>query len=619
MAYSISNHRFQNVFIPQQNDNSCVASSVAHSIAVFMNRIVYNSFFPSIPFLYYNGRREKDRDSGAFIEELLIGVQEYGIIPNKVFPYDPNTILKPPTEEMYSLAEQFPIDFTYDKYDVNEGMKMDFIVENLWNEKIVLADLKGGPMDHTIAIYGLDQKNKLFLCMDPTNHIASISFDKIDSFDVNDLYSIDCRFPNKVPDFLLKFPTEKNFESSSLLQNNIIEKPETYDRVIVGDNIAAAFYCYFMTKTKETERVLFVSKNDEMIQTNKDICDMMYGSFKSLDDSTLKFLYEMDQDFAVLPIAESEFRMETMLDDLLKPIGLDSNSKDLNYQIVYCDKMETLASTSFETVLHDTARSQQYLNRYLSYLNNHFEGLNLKLPFYVVLKIILPYILSPSKLIVKDYKLFMQKFLPNRKTCSLGTFLFNDIHCEFLQLHTDYSIDEEENLYFFCGSQSLGCYSDKVKIKYDEIYNTNSFDVPRQITFPLLPRLELYFVCSTTRDHGIQYGTEMYKNILKMTFYGSSAEKIMEEKPENIYPNILYGIENYDALRSYCPENSVELFMLHPSDFPYPLTTKRESSMLQKAFGFENPVHYLNTSFFGSPDILEYHFNIVEILISFYC
>ena len=271
MSFSISNHVFQKRFIQQGNDNTCVASAVAHSIAVLMNRLHYNSFFPSILFLYYNGRNDKTKDTGVYIDGLLLAVQEYGIIPEELFPYTPSNLFKQPNKKFYDLAKKFPIHFTFEKFEDND--MLFFIEEHLWNGDIVLADVKQSiNMDHTIAIYGIDQENQIFLCMDPTNSIYSISFESIKRLDRKDLYAINCQFPNKIPNFILE-----NQDISK--NNNITSRPKikpiivkdatlelTFDRVIVGDTLAAYFASHFVAKPGTKDRVLFLVNNFNIIR-----------------------------------------------------------------------------------------------------------------------------------------------------------------------------------------------------------------------------------------------------------------------------------------------------------------------------------------------------------------
>ena len=225
MFYSISNKNFIERIIPQKVDNSCVSSSVAHGIAILMNRFSYNSFFPSILFLYYNGREEKGADSGAYIENILKGVQKYGIVPENLFPYESSNILMKPPDSLYELSDQFPIEFRFEKFsnsDTKQHHFLNFIRERLWNGDLIIADIRGGKLDHTILIYGIDERNRMFLCYDPRFSITPISFEN-EIFDKKDLYSIHCKFPNKIPNFVL--------------QNEPLEKKKNNVKEIIEENL----------------------------------------------------------------------------------------------------------------------------------------------------------------------------------------------------------------------------------------------------------------------------------------------------------------------------------------------------------------------------------------------
>ena len=624
MSFSISNHIFQKRFIQQAPaDNSCVASAVAHSIAVLMNRLHYNSFFPSILFLYYNGREEKEKDTGVYIEELLLAVQEYGIIPEELFPYTASNLLKKPNEELYDLAKEFPIHFTFEKFEVEDDM-LSFIEEQLWNGNIILADIKQDiNVDHTIAIYGIDEENKIFLCMDPTDTISSISFDSIEKLDRKDLYAINCKFPNKIPNFILQnedIVKNNNIISHPNMEFDVLELNEpnfTFDRVIVGDNLAASFSTYFLSKTKEKQRVLFlVNNSSKLLKTNKDICNVEYGSYESLDESTLKFLYEMEQDFEIFPIERDELEekiAQSLLNDVLKPLGLNTQSKDLNYQIVYCKKNDQVKQSSFEEILLENARNNDFLKFYNEFLEKNFPGLDLSLPFYVVLKIILPVISSKSKLYVKEYQLFLQKFLPNHKKIGLGTFLLNEIDDDFVHLDASYKIDENKNLLVFRGSPSEYCYSDKIQIFYQELYDANPMNIQMDITglsFQPISKINLYFICSHERESSIEDGITTLDNIFKISIYETEAERILKEKPNNIYTKIIYSIDNYSELSKFCPDDSATHFLIDVVDFFYPTTDFKSNIMIKKAFGFDNTLHFVNTNFLGPPENVEYNLKI---------
>ena len=298
MFYSISNKNFIERIIPQKKDNSCVSSSVAHGIAILMNRFSYNSFFPSILFLYYNGREEKGADSGAYIENILKGVQKYGIVPENLFPYESSNILIKPPDSLYELSEQFPIEFRFEKFsnsDTKRHHVLNFIRERLWNGDLIIADIRGGKLDHTILIYGIDERNRMFLCYDPTISITTISFEK-EIFDRKDLYSIHCKFPNKIPNFILQNePLEKEKNNvKEIIEPHTFEThslPRKFDFIITGQNLKASLITFFLRKHGNNRNILFIDKSHEnMIQTDPVINDIKFGSYESFNHSTLKYL-----------------------------------------------------------------------------------------------------------------------------------------------------------------------------------------------------------------------------------------------------------------------------------------------------------------------------------------
>lgn len=639
MSFYISSKKFLKKSIIQEQDNSCVASSVAHGIFIFMNRLLYNSFFPSILFIYYNGRENKEKDEGVYIEHVFEGIQKYGIIPENVFPYNASNLLVKPPNLLYEISKEFPIHFTFQKFKEDEQISiLHFIEEHLWNGDLIIADIKQNiDVDHTILIYGIDNENQLLLCYDPQDEIKTLLFKEIGLFDTKDLYSINCIFPNKIPNFILENNNIENTDNHHLNNNEMTNVPGEppldpkeplmqidsfpykFDCVIVGGNVAASLCTHFLYKTFKNKKILFLDNSlGNVSQMNFLINDVQYGSYESLDDSSLKYIYELNQDFNIFvqkKNANEEKIIEFFLNDILSPLGLNIESPNINYQIVYCKKLEKLKLSSFETILFENARNENYLNIYLNFLSDNFKGLDLTLPYYVILKIIISPLLSKTKLYIKNYKLFLQKFLPSHNKMKLGTFLIDEPLDNFIYLNTNYMIDENEKLFLFQGNSPKNCYSSKIEISFKELYNTNHFYPINNVHFEPIVKMDLFLICSQQQNNEIISNKLYYHNIIKIQLYGSEVEKIISEKPSNIYMNFIYDISNYKELKRYC--NEAESFLLRPCEFSYPITKIPESLVIKKSFGFDNTMHLLNTNFLGSPDIVEYSLNIVELMISF--
>ena len=635
MFYSISNKNFIKRIIPQKMDNSCVSSSVAQGIAILMNRFLYNSFFPSILFIYYNGREEKTVDSGAYIENILQGVQKFGIVPENFFPYETSNVLLKPPDFLYQLSHEFPIDFRYKKFlnandEFEQSQILNFIREHLWNGDLIIADIKsknGISLDHTILIYGLDEKNKIFLCYDPLRSIRTISFED-HIFDRKDLYAINCRFSNKIPNFIIEneiLEKEKNNVKKIIEPNNseIHTFSKKFDYVITGQNIKASLMTFFLQKHEKNLNILLLDNNQEnMIQMNQLINDIKYGSYQSFSYSTLKYLYEFNHNFHIVSKKinkKEEVLIESLLTDILKPIGLDTKTENLNYQIVYCKKLEAVKSLSFQEILEQNVSNKDSLEIYQRFLLKYFQGLDLSLPYYVILKIIISPLLSKNKIYINNYQSFLEKFLPPHDKVKLGTFLMSQpADSNFVYLNSNYLIRDNETILLFQGSSYENCYSDKIEISFEELYDTNYFFPIKQLQFMPIFKMDIFFVCDKKENNNKIVNNKVYKNnIVKVTVYDEEAQEIMANKPSNIHVNIIYDISNFKRLKSYCDENKAKFFLLHPSPFSYPKTTIPESQMIQKSFGLDKTIHALNNNFFGPSNITEYNLNIVELLIYF--
>lgn len=627
MFYSISNKNFIKRIVIQKQDNSCVSSSVAHGIAILMNRLCYNSFFPSILFIYYNGREEKEKDNGAYIEDIFKGIQKYGIVPENLFPYEETNLLIEPPTHLYQLSKEFQIHFSFQKFNsdtIEQYTILDFIREHLWNGDLIIADIKqDGNLDHTILIYGIDEKNKILLCHDPQNEIMVLFFDD-NVFDKKDLYAINCQFPNKIPNFILE---NDSIEKEKNNVKNIIE-PTTYeihslskkfDYIITGGNIKSSLCSYFLKKNFSHRKILLLDNNTEnLIQMNHMINDIKYGSYESLNNSSIKYLYETNQDFNIFLKKTNEHKLvQSLVNDILKPLGLDIHSENLNYQIVYCKKLDTLKLSSFQDILKENITNIDYLQSYYDFIDKNFKGLDLSLPYYVVLNIIVSPLLSRTKLYIENYKSFLEKFLPKHDKIGLGTFLMFQPSDNFIYLYTNYQLYDENKILLFQGSSPETCYSDNIEISFNKLYTTNNFYPIKDLHFEPILKMDLFFICSEEKNNEIMYNNVYKNNIIKITLYGKEVHKIISNKPSTIYMNILYDISNYKELETYCIENKPQGFLLHPSNFSYPITNLPESLIIKKSFGLDNTIHNLNTNFLGSSDIIEYNLNIVELMIYF--
>ena len=245
----VTNSVFLKYKVLQGNNNACSAIALAQIIYIEMEKQNLNSFFPSILFMYYNARIHKNLDEGVFIENLLQSTMEFGSAPDTMWQYYKEDPLEKPPQECYEFGKQFPISISFEKYNNSEHVQ-EFIGRQLWNDKIILCDIKnpGTNMDHTILILGIDEKD--YICLDSIkdDSLQRVSLSVLNSqLDRKDIYAISCSFERKC---LLEM-TEENTEFEfykNVQENRQCPMPNSHDLIEYG-TILGKFWALTKNRT----------------------------------------------------------------------------------------------------------------------------------------------------------------------------------------------------------------------------------------------------------------------------------------------------------------------------------------------------------------------------------
>lgn len=97
----------------QGQTNSCTANAVAGACEYLIKRKIGDKAYDiSRMFIYYNARKRSDskiEDEGCVIQYAVESLKELGACPEKVWPFEPAIVNKPPQSDAYQLAQRFKI------------------------------------------------------------------------------------------------------------------------------------------------------------------------------------------------------------------------------------------------------------------------------------------------------------------------------------------------------------------------------------------------------------------------------------------------------------------------------------------------------------------------------
>ena len=97
----------------QGDTNSCTANAVAGACEYLIKRKMGDSTYDvSRLFIYYNARkRAEDRikDEGCVIQYAVESIQDLGVCPEKIWPFDKRIVNRRPSETSYDLGQRFKV------------------------------------------------------------------------------------------------------------------------------------------------------------------------------------------------------------------------------------------------------------------------------------------------------------------------------------------------------------------------------------------------------------------------------------------------------------------------------------------------------------------------------
>jgi C1A family cysteine protease len=100
----------------QLQTNSCAANAVAGAYEYLVKQhLGEDAYDVSRMFLYYNGRavdQLENEDGGSVIGSLIASLRERGACSEETWPFDPDRVNEPPSDEAYEEAAQFLIEDT---------------------------------------------------------------------------------------------------------------------------------------------------------------------------------------------------------------------------------------------------------------------------------------------------------------------------------------------------------------------------------------------------------------------------------------------------------------------------------------------------------------------------
>lgn len=596
----ITNSVFLKYKVLQGNNNACSAIALAQIIYIEMEKQNLNSFFPSILFMYYNARIHKNVDEGVFIENLLQSTMEYGFAPDTMWQYYKEDPLQKPPPECYEFGKQFPISIDSKQYNCSEPVQ-EFIVRQLWNDKLILCDIKnvGTNMDHTILILGVDEKD--YICLDSleNNSLKRVSLSVLNSqLDKKDIYAVSCSFQRKcLPQMTLE-TTEFEFYKDIDEEFYNHQSSVYYDHVIVGKNPSSYYLAERIKEKNPKDSILLVQNKPSFPETNFQNSPIYEKTFQYLVEKNKMNMYQVSN-----PLYSDE--NDRLVNFILEPLSLSLSSQDLYYQIIFCNKNDILKKTAFSSVFQQKQNAQFYFQR----IEQDFPGIDINLPYYVMLKILLFYYASHYLDYTTHFN-FMESI-------AFGTFLETQpIQYANLNVCAQF-IGDQLSMFMMKHVQ----YSDSITIGFHQFYNTENSS-SNFIAFPntkLVP-FEKIFIYMKGSDECELNNTFLGKgflleNCMQYMLYGTSIKIVKEQMPDYIKENIYYPITMWSFFQKIFPDNKDIQIMISSVSYFYLQNegSQNDNEIILKNFQKEKNVHYLNTNLLGNPYILENNFSIMNI------
>lgn len=91
---------------------ACAVNACANALAMCMEKRGFPSFRASRMFLYYNARvhimKVASRDTGCNLRDVCKAACKYGVCEEKMWPYSPELLKKPPPSHLYHAAKRLP-------------------------------------------------------------------------------------------------------------------------------------------------------------------------------------------------------------------------------------------------------------------------------------------------------------------------------------------------------------------------------------------------------------------------------------------------------------------------------------------------------------------------------
>lgn len=599
----ITNSVFLKYDVIQQDNNSCSSVALAQIIFIEMEKQNLNSFFPSILFMYYNARINKNVDEGVFIPILLETTMEFGIVPDTMWKYYTESPLEKPPPECYEFGKKFPITIHSIKYEKNESME-DFITTELFNDNIILCDitLKGTNMDHTILILGIDEEN--YICLNSqkqNNRLESIPKSTLQpQLDEKDIYSISCSFSNQCfPEMIVPDSEFELYENNNETFSQQITTIH-YDTIILGGNISSYYLCQQLQQKDPNQSILIIENNETNLYTNFQNNPFYTNTINSLTTSQNVELLVLQN-----PLVNKE-----MINYLLEPLSLTLTTPNLYYQIIYCNKNETIQKKPFNIVFENDPTFEDYKIQ----IEQDFPGLDLSLPYYVILKILLFYYSTDILNYINQSSYAW--ITPFVKNIPFGTFLETEPP-QYVSLSVNGKLSCENECSIMMKNKIQ--YSDSFLLTFRQFYNTmnnetNFISIPN---VSLVPFMKMFFyVRGETIKTNPFFGKGFeYPDLVQFMIFESQITTLMKEKPEYIKNNIYYPITMWTFVKELFDNNdSLEIMISNVSYFYLSNESNiTDNDIIVQMLNTEGNIHQLNTNVLGNPFIMENQCSIVNL------